>query len=521
MNFQKVEVKMPLIEELLSIFGSGERVSAKDNFSIFEAKYSLHNDCISESLDRLPERLNELKGRGVELEIAFFVNNSVSVRFSVKKLDCFDKRHSEYKDQLLHLDDEDEISVEFRVEKKIGSCLNVFLLDVFISYFSNLSLEKSLDVWNQASSQGGLNVVVWDEIDTFRTASISFVSALKKGEYKKNTIFQGGREGIIEKRDKCSHFANASKYYYIPEDFVIIYGDAPKSIANFFSRIVNSLLVIYISDFSSIKTRFLSYRLKGYKLLTGKVDFEDIPCEISRELLNIYSWAYTDGNFADKIGIVRNILSIHIDGDDMFSVSLGTADSVMSGYDLYLKENVKQYIEIKNKLSEFMQGQSDKAVEITKSMFSIFKTALWTFATFFVSVFLLRVLSVNNEEEVFTVEVLVVSLLLILFSFVYLCISILELNADRNRLLNRYSEVKYRYSDLLNEKDLERIMSEEVVKKREADYIDGKRNRYIVAWVLMNALMVAVVVLLYFYGENKTGNVDYGAEGSVKILEDN
>lgn len=59
----------------------------------------------------------------------------------------------------------------------------------------------------------------------------------------------------------------------------------------------------------------------------------------------------------------------------MTSINHGTLKSIESGYDIYLKDNVKQYIEIKNKISEFLVGQSDKASDITKNMFSTFKTS--------------------------------------------------------------------------------------------------------------------------------------------------
>jgi len=64
-------------------------------------------------------------------------------------------------------------------------------------------------------------------------------------------------------------------------------------------------------------------------------------------LREIFDWVYTDGNYTDKIGLARNLISIHLKNDNLLTLDEGTIHSLESGYDIYLKDNVKQYIEIK------------------------------------------------------------------------------------------------------------------------------------------------------------------------------
>jgi hypothetical protein len=131
-------------------------------------------------------------------------------------------------------------------------------------------------------------------------------------------------------------------------------------------------------------------------------------------------------------------------------------------------------------------------------MFAMFKTGLWTFTTFFISVFLLRIVSSKTFTGSISFDVLVVCLLLITFSFIYLLVATLELNADRDRLLNKYLDIRNRYKDLINKKDLDTIINETETKEKEEKYINSKRNTYALIWFLTNALLLIVVFFLYF-----------------------
>ena len=242
----------------------------------------------------------------------------------------------------------------------------------------------------------------------------------------------------------------------------------------------------------------MKYRLKGYKLLSETVSLDQLIAHNSKELSSIYEWTFLEGNYTDKIGLARNVLSIHLENETLLSIESGAANSVQSGYDLYLKDNVKQYIEIKNKISEFIQNQSDKALEMTKNMFSMFKTGLWTFTTFFITVFLLRVVNKGTIEGAFSFEVFVVSMLLIAISFIYLLISIFEINSDRDRLLGKYADIRNRYKELLNKNDLDKIFDVDNVSKKEKRYINKKRNCYILVWLLTNTIIAGAVCIIYF-----------------------
>ena len=351
-------------------------------------------------------------------------------------------------------------------------------------------MQKSFEAWNEFDFSSILKFDVWEDIEFFSTESIVFQSVFPSNQSNCSIDLQAispdDRANCIVKRDKCGHFANASQFNFLPNDFkpCVVNNNLEK----YFNGLFNALLIIYLSDFSSVQGNVLKYRLKGYKLLSEDINFDKLLDYDPSELKSIYEWTYLEGNYIDKIGLARNIISIHLENETILSIEKVTSDSVESSYDLYLKENVKQYIEIKNKISEFIQGQSDKALEMTKSMFSMFKTGLWTFTTFFITVFLLRVVNKGTFSGVINFEVYMISMLLIVFSFIYLGISVFEINSDRNRLLGKYSEIRNRYKELLNKKDLDKILNEDEIKKLEETYINTKRNSYIGVWEITNFL---------------------------------
>lgn len=63
----------------------------------------------------------------------------------------------------------------------------------------------------------------------------------------------------------------------------------------------------------------------------------------------MYSWIFTDGNAADKAIIARNVLSLHCKYSSLIDIDELAFASMQSNYNLYLRNNVNQYLELKTK----------------------------------------------------------------------------------------------------------------------------------------------------------------------------
>jgi hypothetical protein len=428
-----------------------------------------------------------------------FIIEGKTVLFSDKTKDLID-RIKDLRHGLAGLDKNIILKVKVEITKKINlNCIHIFDLDAFTVFLSELSLEKGVSFWSEFDLNSPLVVKCWHYIKNFNTGFIYFESkfperTLLSPSYESYSI---NRVKLIENRDKSGHFVNAEKISFSPEDFLFLNDCDYSEIKSIFNGLHNFLLISFLSDFSSISNDELHYRVKGYKLLSGIVRFEDLKSSSLAELNEIYTWVYLDGNFTDKIGLARNVISIHLADESILSIEDGASDSVDSAYDLYLKENVKQYIEIKNKVNEFLQLQSDKSQELTKNVFLTIKTAILAFSTFFSSVFLLRVLSGKGINLEVSFDVLVVSFLLVTFFSIYFIVSIIEINMDKKRLAKRYFEVRDRYKDLLSESNLTKIIDAKKISEDEVKFIDKRRNIYIFAWVIICSVTLGTVYGLY------------------------
>ena len=70
----------------------------------------------------------------------------------------------------------------------------------------------------------------------------------------------------------------------------------------------------------------------------------------SELLYKLMSWSFEGGSCADKIGLLRNILSIHLDGSGNIKFDNEVWDTVRSNYQIYLKGNIQDYLDVKNKI---------------------------------------------------------------------------------------------------------------------------------------------------------------------------
>ncbi|WP_219702797.1 hypothetical protein [Marinomonas lutimaris] len=483
--------------DLIRLFFASDFKVYISSFDSFQVKAKVKaEEIFYPNVDELFDLFKLVEGKNLQISFGGFGS---SVRFSTNK-DDYSEKMSELKQEVQALDDDELVEFELEVlDLRSESSVDIFDKTAFFLYLSTLKAQALLEEFSKFNFNEKIEFRFWEDMSSFNSDSIYFFSTYPRSEHypASHSVNKQKRERFIADRAKVSHFVNAKNNFLIPDDFKIISGDAYDGISDILNGILGWLCLIFISDFSSVHDDDLEIQIKGYKKVLDTLSFIEMKESKHDEIYNVFSWAYSDGSFVDKIGVARNVISIHLVQGRLLNMEGGVLDSILSGYDLYLKENVKQYIEIKNKINEFLYGQSDKALDLTKSVFSTVKAGIWTFMTFFVTVFLLRAISGKSLGGTISYEVLVVAFLLVIISSIYFGVSIFEINVDKKRLLERYAEVRNRYKDLLNESDLNKIINVDLVSKKESTYIDRKRNLYCFVWFLICAFTLITVCWLY------------------------
>ncbi|EPB1835720.1 TPA: hypothetical protein JTO74_004385, partial [Escherichia coli] len=504
---------MNIVSKIADLFMPSQEVSSCDNFHLFKAEYRILETTIHQDYSqRVEELTNEVIANNLDIEIDFKFETCDSFTLLISPEYCSDLQQVKDKiDNAIQFSETDDtIIICISIDKKIAldkdNKIHIFNFDNFIKNVFGANVSSILTYLNCFDLHKELLFNVWDDINSFGSETIKFVS--QKDLVGSNTL-SIARDSIISKRNKSCHFINDSQYKFIPDDFFLSpSGSCHSDIKNTFDSLLTTFLIVYLADTSEISVEsdsndlYIDYKFKGYRLISEVIAIKDMSNNSTSELFDIYKWVYNSGNFIDKIGLARNIISIHMVDKNMTSINHGTLKSIESGYDIYLKDNVKQYIEIKNKISEFLVGQSDKASDITKNMFSTFKTSFWSIITFFISVFLIKIITSNSYRGTVTLETLVVTLVFILFSVVYWYFTNKEVLEEKDRLLSRYDTIKNRYKDLLNEDDLNNIINTEKLKADDTAYIESRRKRFSIIWNSFNAVIAIVVLGLFCLDNN-------------------
>lgn len=400
--------------------------------------------------------------------------------------------------------DENTLTVKILKKKsqETNNTTHIFDVKSYLDTWQKKNLSDILDYLISFDCDSRVTFKFWEPIKDFNSSRYYFTSNVDS-ELPVSDISE--RKKIFEKRNKSCHFTNDAGYKFIPEDFHLLNDSDLNEIKNKFNKLLVVFTIIFLSDFSEIisieKGKLsLDYKMKGYRLIASSIDSNSIETSSAEELYYIYQWVYNQGNFVDKIGLARNIISIHMLGTEITSLGQGALKSIESAYDIYLKENVKQYIEIKNKISELLITQADKASDITKNMFTTFKTSFWSIVTFFITVILVKLVTTKGEGNIISGEIFSITIVFVIFSFIYLILTHNEVDEEKARLFERYDTIKLRYKDLLNEDDLNKVINTEDLKEKDGRYIEKRKRTYRYTWMVFNVLTVLIVGVLYWHG---------------------
>ncbi|MCW6108704.1 hypothetical protein, partial [Clostridium sporogenes] len=291
-------------------------------------------------------------------------------------LSCSEFNKHDYSDfiknlQIINLTNDIKRKYILKIEiykKKANNNISVYSIESFINYLNENSLEGVLFNLKKHISDNYLFLRLQNDDFQAYTNSIYF---LKEGEKPEDVDFKY-KDKILDKRNNVCSFLNASEYSFSPEDFYLLNRPQNEIINCIFDRLCIIFSLIYICNISSIKNKnYIHFTLNGYKLIDNIINFKTMDTEIINDYYKIYKWIYGDGNkgnVEDKIGISRNIISLDIKDSDLCSIKKDVFNSIKSAHSIYLKENVEKYIEVKNKVTEFLFDMSQKSSQLVEGL---------------------------------------------------------------------------------------------------------------------------------------------------------
>ena len=167
--------------------------------------------------------------------------------------------------------------------------------------------------------------------------------------------------------------------------------------------------------------------------------------------------------------------------------------SIQSNYNLYLKENVKEYLDLKNKVAEFISETISKTGEYATGLLDKFKANIIAIFGFMFSVILANIVSDQPLDNIFTKEITTLAECVILGSFVYLVICYLQSCYEIQKVYDSYNQLKQNYNEILTEDDLHEIFGNDEILVTMKKTINKSKKIYMGIWILF--LIGALIVV--------------------------
>lgn len=398
----------------------------------------------------------------------------------------------DYNNYLSEIDLSEAINVNISIEKEIeNNAISIYCYDLFLEDICSLSLFDILGAFaNLLSGLEQLNFIVFDKPCSFMTKTMSFST-------EENSVFSTEFSRLKRLQDcyDISRFSCIKKLDLIPEDFRIVVDTPNNPITNIFEKLYTILSLAFISTTSSLDNEKIFTQITGQRSISYEIDINTI--KNNDELYKIYSWIFTDGNSTDKAIIARNVISLHCRYTNLIEIDALAFASIQSNYTLYLRNNVNQYLELKNKVAEYICDVVVKTGDYATTILDRFKQNLIALVGFLLTTMIANIVSSTPLDNIFTKDITVLVYSILMGSAVFLGLSVIETNYKVKKIEKSYVSLKENYTEILSQDDIEEIF------KNDKLFVEVKREIQSKT-ILLSVLWAIVLVFLFFVVEYLT-----------------
>lgn len=316
------------------------------------------------------------------------------------------------------IDYDEKFEILLEIKKR---CVDGYLSVYFIEDLDNYFLQRNtLNIIRELSLcfKDGIHFVVFSPVKQYGSKTIFFAQSNAAPIY----VDHRKRVKIISKFKDSSAFLGYEDYAskLIPADFYADFEEEFSNIKKFFDRAFLLLAFAFISNQSEIKKIddneycFLA-KIHGYKA----IDFDVCKhngVNISLPVLyKLYDWAYQSdaGNAVEKIGLVRNLISLHASENEDIVIDDVLWQAVKSNYKVYLQENVEVYLEAKSKIAEVLSASVERTQELVEGVISSIRAAIGVLITFLLTVVLINGFKdIGEALKTFSIPYLIIVILI-------------------------------------------------------------------------------------------------------------
>ena len=386
----------------------------------------------------------------------------------------------------------DSIMISISIKKSIeDNTFSIYCFDEFMKDLNDLSLFDVLCSFSDLLfGVDYLNFVTFDKSISFMTRTMSFSS-----EEKQSISTDFSRLKRIEECKDVSRFLCTENLKLLPDDFKIVLNSVANPLTDKFSKLCCLLSVIYVATSASLDKDKVIPQITGQRSISCEINIDSIKG--NDNIYKVYSWIFTDGNAADKAIIARNVLSLHCKYNSLIDIDELAFASMQSNYNLYLKNNVNQYLELKNKVADYICDVVAKTGEYATTILDRFKQNLVALIGFLITTIIANIVSSNPLDNIFTKDITVLVYAILVGSVFFLVISILETNYKVKTIKKTYLQLKENYSDILSQDDIAEVYKDD-------ELFNGTKKEIKTKTVLFSVIWISILIGIFFVVEYLT-----------------
>ncbi len=398
-----------------------------------------------------------------------------------------------YADFLSKLDEDSSLHVLIEINKHIvQNQMSVYCFQKFCADIINLSLPDVMLAF--ANLYGDATHLYFEVFDTdvfFRTGTMAFSSG--GHEIRWELLDRGS---LLDKCRDAASFYHQITYPLLPEDFNIEVDFASNPLSTRFAQLSTALSMAYLATTSSIVDGELRIQIIGQRTIDYAICLPAVKA--NSELYKIYRWIFTDGNAVDKALLARNSISAHCRFTEINNLDGKTFASIQANYSLYLKDHVTEYIELTNKMAEFIQEAINNISDCISQLLGHLKSNLLAVLSFVFTTLLANIVSDQPLDNIFTRDITIIMYIVLAGSLVYYVISVLEVNDKRRRMRTKYDNIVAHYRKILSEDEIQQITNE---GKLLTDAQTKLRRGMIIWSIVWLLLLLAAFVVIDYIGD--------------------
>ncbi|MEK5132977.1 hypothetical protein NST39_02705 [Bacillus sp. FSL W8-0645] len=378
----------------------------------------------------------------------------------------------------------------------IDNSITLYDFSSFQDYFMNMSLKTILVKFNDLiKRENRLNFEVQHEGIEGGTRSFYFSST--KNFPNEPPI---ERQRVISIRNRVSNFVENFALDLIPQDFKLIDDDSLGSLEKMFNNLNNIFSFAFLSNkvvMFSDDNNIIDFEFLGHRDLNFTVDYKNLNFD-NDVITSIYQWVYEGLHPYDKLGLARNTITKEciIKDDGRIILRKDCFNSLKSSYQLFQKENIEEYIRVKDTLSDMLISLTQQTSQIVSGLASSLKSNQLLIVTFFTSIVILNAISENKIEEIFTKDITVISYAILIISFFFLLSSKWYAWMERSRYKVQYNRLKKMYSDILSDTEINEIFDSDSAYNEDLLFLKKKIWLFTITWLLEILIILGTILYL-------------------------